>query len=175
VDLVVALVEVVELLEFVESIFVKTLDLVDVDLCFDHAVGVTLIEGKHLFLLSLELTTKLSSLENLFSKGLILTKSLHALERVHSQHSNMSILLIALLVHVLLQFFVVHVDLHLLSVELTVTLSEFSVVLLNLQLPVDFGVAVALNCAGGVGNLGGENLVLLELLLVRLGGLLGLG
>lgn len=87
----------------------------------------------------------------------------------------MSFFLIALLVHVLLKFFVVHVDLHLLSVELAVTLRKFSVVLLNLQLPVDFGVTVAFNCAGGVGNLSGENLVLLELLLVRLSGLLGLG
>ena len=87
----------------------------------------------------------------------------------------MAFLLIPLFVHVLLQLLVVVVDLHLLGVQFGVALGELTVVLLDLQLPVDLGVAVAFDGSGGVGDLGGEDLVLLEFGLVGFRGLFGFG
>jgi hypothetical protein len=60
----------------------------------------------------------------------------------------MAFLLIPLFVHVLLQLLVVVVDLHLLGVQFGVALGELTVVLLDLQLPVDLGVAVAFDGPG---------------------------
>ena len=60
----------------------------------------------------------------------------------------MAFLLIPLFVHVLLQLLVVVVDLHLLGVQFGVALGELTVVLLDLQLPVDLGVAVAFDGSG---------------------------
>ena len=77
----------------------------------------------------------------------------------------MSLLLLPLLAHILLEFLVVVIDFHLFGVQFTVALGEFPIVRLDLELPVDLGVAVALDGTGGVGNLGGEDLVLFELLL----------
>ena len=87
----------------------------------------------------------------------------------------MAFLLIPLFVHVLLQLLVVVVDLHLLGVQFGVALGELTVVLLDLQLPVDLGVAVAFDGSGRVGDLGGEDLVLLEFGLVGFRGLFGFG
>jgi hypothetical protein len=68
VDLVVPLVEVVQLFELVVGILVDSNNLLYVHLSFDHAVGITLVEGEHLLLLSLELTAELSSLEDLLTE-----------------------------------------------------------------------------------------------------------
>ena len=116
VDLVVPLVEVVQLLELIVGILINPDNLFDVHFCFDHAVGITLVEGKYLLLFGLELTAKLRSLEDLLTKRLVITEGLHTLEGVHGKHANMTLLLITLLVHVLLQLLVMVVDLHLLSV-----------------------------------------------------------
>ena len=66
----------------------------------------------------------------------------------------MAFLLVTLFVHVLLQLLVVVVDLHLLGVQLGVALGELTVILLDLQLPVNLGVTVALDGPGRVGDLG---------------------
>ena len=107
VNLVVALVKVVQLLELVVSVRVDTEDL------FDHLVGlllgiwVRLIEGKHLLLLSLELTTKLSRLQDPLTKGLIAFQSFHARKAVGDQSAEMLLLLVSQLGHLLLQIVVV--------------------------------------------------------------------
>lgn len=64
----------------------------------------------------------------------------------------MPFFLVALFRHVLLQLLVMVIDLHLLSVQLAVPLGELAIVLLDFQLPVDFGVAESFNCSGGVRN-----------------------
>ena len=68
VNLVVAFVEVVQLLELIVRIFVNSHNLLYVHLSLNHAIRVTLVEGKHLLLLSLKLTAELSSLEDLLTK-----------------------------------------------------------------------------------------------------------
>ena len=71
VDLVVTFVEIVELLELVVRFLVHAGNLLDAHLGFDHAVRVGLVEGKYLFFLSLEFTAEFGSLEDLFSKSLV--------------------------------------------------------------------------------------------------------
>ena len=151
-NFVVSFVEVIKLLKLVISMLFNAYDLLHVHLCFDHAVRITLVEWQHLFFFSLKLTAKLSRLQDFLTKILILGKSLHALERVTGEHTDVLFFLVALFRHVLLQLLVMVIDFHLLSVQLAVPLGELAIVLLDFQLPVDFGVAESFNRSGGVRN-----------------------
>ena len=173
-NFVVTFVEVVELFELVVGISFDSNDLFDVHLGFDHAVRVTLIEWEHFFFLSLQLSAELCRLQDLLTKMLVLSECLHAFQRVTGKHANVPFFFVPLLGHILLELLVVVVDLHLLGVEFAVALGELAIVLLDLELPVDLGVAEPLNSPRRIRDLSRQLLVLLEFLLITLSRLLRL-
>ena len=95
VDFVVTLVEAVQLSELVIGVWVDTNDLLNHLVRLFLGIWVRLVEWKHLFFLSLELTAELSCLEDSFTKMLVATESLHALQTVSDQCAQMLTLLVS--------------------------------------------------------------------------------
>ena len=161
VHLVVAFVEVVELFKLVIRILLNPDDLLNVHVCLDHAVWVALLEGEDFFFLGFELAAKLGGFQDLFTEVLVAGECLHTLKRITSQHTNMPLLLIPLLRHILLQLLIMVVDLHLLRIQLTIPLRKLPIILLYLQLPVNLSIPESFNRPSRVGNLRRQLFILL--------------
>ena len=133
VHLVVALVEVIQLLELVVCVRV------DADNLFYDLVGlllsiwVRLVERKHLFLLSLELAAEFGRLEDTLAEGLVATQCLHALQTVGDECAEMLLLVAPHLRHLLLQVVVMTDDSVPFAFESLVSIIVFALHLLGFQ------------------------------------------
>ena len=133
VHLVVALVEVVKLLELIVGVRIDTNDLFDGLLRLLLCVRVRLVEGKHLFFLSFQLTAKLSCLEDALAEPLVAFQCLHALQTIGDEGAQVLLLGIPQLRHFLLQLMVVFDDGVSLSPQCIVTIVIFPLELLGLE------------------------------------------
>ena len=122
VSLVEALVEVVELLEFIVRLGGNALDSVDFLVRLFLGIGVTRVEGQDFFLFSFELAAEFGCLENALTKRLIATQSFHAGETIGDERAEGILLLSALRCHLLLKRVIVLDDLNPLKVERIITI-----------------------------------------------------
>ena len=106
-DLVVALVEVIKLLEFVIGVRVDAENLFNPLIRLFLCVWVRLVERQDLFLLSFKLAAKLCSLKDAFTQLLIAPESFHALQTIGYQRAKMILLLSAQFGHFPFQIVVV--------------------------------------------------------------------
>lgn len=140
-NLVESFVELIEKLELVILLLLEAFDPFNGDLreAFlgtSGGIRVTLIERQYLLLLSLELAAEFGSLEDLFSKPLILGKLIHAHLGVKSEIAEAALLILAELDHLLLEIVVVLHDHLLLLPQFVVALMALTLILLDLEGPV---------------------------------------
>ena len=95
------------------------------------SVGVTLIEGKHLFFFGFKFAAKFSSLEDLLSQSLILSELVHAHLGVESEISKAALLVLTELDHLFFEVMVVLYNHLLLLAQLLVSLMALSLILLD--------------------------------------------
>ena len=133
VHLVVALVEVVKLLELIVGVWIYTNYLLDSLLRILLSVRVRLVEGKHLFFLSFQFTAKLSCLEDTLTETLVALQCLHAFQTIGYEGAQVLLLGIPQLRHFLLQLMVVSDDGVSLAPQCIVTIVIFPLELLGLE------------------------------------------
>ena len=133
VSLVEALVEVVELAEFVVRFGGNALDSFNLLVRFLLSIGVTRIEGQDLLLFSFELAAEFGRLEDALAKRLITAQLCHASKTVGDEHAELLLLLSALRCHLLLQRMIMLDDLNPLKVERLVTIVALTLNLSGFQ------------------------------------------
>ena len=134
-DLIEALVEVVEQLEFVLRVAVESSDFLNLDLAFNLAVRVGLVEWQHFFFFGFKLPAKFSCLQDSLTESLVLSQRFHALKTVGRQSTKLRVLFIPLISHFSFQVMVMLHNDDLFFLQLIVTVLTFSVILLSLQTP----------------------------------------
>jgi hypothetical protein len=104
VHLVEALVEVIKHLELAKCvILVQAIDLLNVDVRLVHRVSIRLVERQDFLLFSLKFAAQLSSLEDLFTKALVLLQLVCAVECIKGQCAKMLLLVATEVSHLLLE------------------------------------------------------------------------
>lgn len=109
-DLVIALIEVIKLLEFVVGVRIDAHNLFNPLIRLLLCVRVRLVERQDLFLLSFKLTAEFCSLEDALSQLLIASKCFHTLQTVGNESAKMILLLGAQFGHFPFQIVVVSDD-----------------------------------------------------------------
>ena len=131
-DLVETLVEIVEHLEFVLRIGIKSMDLLNLCLRFGLTVRVRLIEWQDFFLFGFKFPAEFSCLEDSAAKFLVISQCLHALKTVRGKSTKLRIFFFPLFCHLPFEVVIMLHDACLLLAKLIVTVLTFSVVLLSL-------------------------------------------
>jgi len=153
IDLVVALVEVVELLVLIVGMRVNTDNLIYHLVRLLLGIGVGLVEGQNLLLLSLKLTAQLSCLQDALSKRLVALQLFHTIQTVRNKSSQVLFLLITKFSHLFLEVMIMLDDGVFLASErlvaiilLALDLSSFESQLLSLFLGAIDGLAHLVDC-----------------------------